>query len=145
MASDRDLLQSFKEKLLGSKKKWAEEGRLLTGRPDAAKVQRLPPGQREVKNWPVLDLGIKPKIATQDWRLTIDGAVARPVVWDFATFMAQPQIDDVSDIHCVTAWSRYDNHWRGVSAQHLLSQVQPLASARHVILHSHDGDRKSVV
>ncbi len=23
-------------------------------------------------------------------------------------------------MHCVTQWSRYDNHWKGVSAQALL-------------------------
>ncbi len=25
-----------------------------------------------------------------------------------------PQVDDISDFHCVTTWSRYDNRWRGV-------------------------------
>ena len=38
--------------------------------------------------------------------------------------MAQPQVEEVSDIHCVTQWSRYDNHWQGVSAKHILELVQ---------------------
>ena len=28
--------------------------------------------------------------------------------------MALPQAEDVSDFHCVTTWSRLDNHWKGV-------------------------------
>ena len=27
-------------------------------------------------------------------------------------FLALPQAEDVSDFHCVTTWSRFDNHWR---------------------------------
>ena len=30
-----------------------------------------------------------------------------------------PQSKVVSDIHCVTQWSRYDNRWTGVSARAL--------------------------
>jgi DMSO/TMAO reductase YedYZ molybdopterin-dependent catalytic subunit len=87
----------------------------------------------------VLDLGIQPEIALADWRLTVDGLVGHPLDWSWDDFLAQPQTDDVSDIHCVTAWSRYDNHWQGVSARHLLSLAAPLPAARHVICHSHDG------
>jgi DMSO/TMAO reductase YedYZ molybdopterin-dependent catalytic subunit len=53
--------------------------------------------------------------------------------------MALPQQDSVSDMHCVTQWSRYDNQWRGVAARTLLAMVEPLPSARHVILHGYDG------
>ena len=139
MSDDKTLLGQIKDKLLTSKAKWAAEGRLLTGTKDKARTNRLPPGQREVKNWPVLDLGIKPEIAKADWRLAVDGLVDAPLIWTFDDFMAQPQFEDVSDIHCVTSWSRFDNHWQGVSAQHLLERVKPLPKARHVILHSHDG------
>lgn len=132
------LLGQIKKKLLDSKEQWAREGRLLTGA-SAPAGQRLPPGQREVKNWPVLDLGIQPDVPTASWSLAVDGLVERPVTWGWADFLAQPQAKDVSDIHCVTAWSRYDNHWEGVSARHLLEVVRPLPDARFVILHAHDG------
>ena len=52
----------IKDKLIRTKQEWAKEGRLLTGRPDFGHVNRLPPGQKEVKNWPVLDLGVQPNI-----------------------------------------------------------------------------------
>lgn len=124
-------------KLVDSKQKWAGEGRLLTGAP-VPPGQRLPPGQREVKNWPVLDLGIQPEIATGDWELAIDGLVENPVTWRWADFQDQPQVQEVSDIHCVTAWSRYDNRWEGVSAAHILATVRPRPEARHVVFHSYD-------
>jgi DMSO/TMAO reductase YedYZ molybdopterin-dependent catalytic subunit len=39
----------------------------------------------------------------------------------------------------VTAWSRYDNRWEGVAAKHILSVVQPLERAKHLVCYSHDG------
>ena len=125
----------LKDKLIGTKERWAREGRLLTGKLSGT---RLPPGQRKTEDWPVLDLGLQPHVALADWRLTVDGLVENPVVWDWATFLAQPQLDDTSDIHCVTAWSRYDNRWRGVAARHILSLARPRPEARLVLFHSHD-------
>jgi len=133
------LLGQIKDKLVRSKQEWAKEGRLLTGRPDFGHVNRLPPGQKEVKNWPVLDLGVQPDLRPEAWRLQIGGLVENPITWTLAEYMAQPQVDFVSDIHCVTQWSRYDNHWRGVSARHIIDLVRPLAGAKHVLFHSYDG------
>ena len=44
---DVTLFGKVKNKLIDSKQKWAEEGRLLTGKTAAHSV-RLPPGQRRV-------------------------------------------------------------------------------------------------
>lgn len=130
---------SIRNKLVATKEAWAKAGRLLTGRPDVDHADRLPPGQRLVTNWPVLDLGIQPDVSRAEWRLAIDGAVVNSTVWDWDALLAQPQVEDMSDIHCVTQWSRYDNHWQGVATSHLLSVVQPLPSATHVVLHGQDG------
>ncbi|OWJ67204.1 sulfite oxidase-like oxidoreductase [Inquilinus limosus] len=137
MADDGDL-GSVRPKLVESKKRWAREGRLLTGGTSDPERDRLPPGQRLVETWPVLDLGVQPEIPLDKWRLTIDGLVEAPAVWRWADILAQPEFEDVSDIHCVTSWSRYDNRWRGVSARHLLSLVRPKPEARHVVFHSYD-------
>jgi DMSO/TMAO reductase YedYZ molybdopterin-dependent catalytic subunit len=137
MAGD-GILDQIKRKLVDTKRRWADEGRLLTGTAADAGV-RLPPGQREVKNWPVLDLGIQPPVSAKEWRLTVDGLVENPVEWDWATLARQPQADFVSDIHCVTAWSRFDNRWRGVATRHLLDIVRPKPEARFVVQHSYDG------
>ena len=129
----------FREKLVRAKEKWAREGRLLTGRPGDPKRDRLPPGQRQVSDWPVLDLGVQPSVSPETWSLTIDGLVEAPVVWRWADFLALPQTELVSDIHCVTQWSRFDNRWTGVLATEILARVRPRAEARHLVFHSADG------
>jgi DMSO/TMAO reductase YedYZ molybdopterin-dependent catalytic subunit len=140
MSNDKPgLLGKIKDKLIRSKEEWAREGRLLTGRPDEARARRLPPGQKEVKNWPVLDLGAQPDIRPENWRLQVTGLVENPIVWTLAEFMAQPQEDFVSDIHCVTQWSRFDNRWRGVPARHIMAVARPKAEAKHVLFRSYDG------
>ena len=133
------LIGQIKDKLVRAKEEWAKEGRLLTGRPDFGHVNRLPPGQKEVKNWPVLDLGVQPHLRLDTWQLEIGGLVEHPLIWTWDEFLAQPQEDFLSDIHCVTQWSRYDNHWKGVSARHILDLVKPKPEAKHVIFHSFDG------
>ena len=134
-----DIVGGVKDKLIRSKEKWAEEGRLLTGTADLIHANRLPPGQKEVKNWPVLDLGAQPQVKPENWRLRVTGLVENALAWTLPEFMALPQNEFVSDIHCVTAWSRYDNHWRGVAALTLLDLVKPKADARHVVFHAYDG------
>ena len=71
----------IRDKLVETKRRWAEEGRLLTGRPGDRERDRLPPGQHLVKNWPILDLGQTPRIAKETWRLDITGAVDSPAAW----------------------------------------------------------------
>ncbi len=126
-------------KLIRSKQRWAREGKFLTGRIARPEEQRLPPGQHLTRDWPVLDLGITPKVTRDTWRLDVYGAVEMPLFWDFADFTAQPQQRFVSDIHCVTTWSRYDNAWEGLSTRDLLAACKPKDDARYVVLHSHDG------
>jgi DMSO/TMAO reductase YedYZ molybdopterin-dependent catalytic subunit len=126
-------------KLTTTKQRWAREGKFLTGRVTRPEEDRLPPGQHLVRDWPVLDLGVQPRIPLERWRLDVDGAVETPVSWDWETFKAQKQTQEVTDIHCVTTWSRYDNHWEGVATRDLLDIVMPKMAATHVMLHSHDG------
>ena len=126
-------------KLTASKQRWAQEGRFLTGHTARPEAERLPPGQHLVTNWPVLDLGMHPDIPVSRWRLEVFGAVERPVTWDWAGFQDLPQTQAVSDIHCVTTWSRYDNVWGGVLTRDLLQAVAPRADARHVVLQGYDG------
>ncbi|HEY5301723.1 MAG TPA: sulfite oxidase-like oxidoreductase [Acetobacteraceae bacterium] len=128
-----------RDKLIATKQAWARAGRLLTGTTADPARDRLPPGQKLVRNWPVLDLGTEPDVPARKFRLDIDGAVRRPLSVDWDGFMTLPHTDLVSDIHCVTQWSRYDNRWGGVAARALLAMVEPKEEARHVVFHAHDG------
>jgi DMSO/TMAO reductase YedYZ molybdopterin-dependent catalytic subunit len=126
-------------KLTQTKQRWAREGRFLTGRHARPDTERLPPGQHLTQDWPVLDLGFTPNISRERWRLDVYGAVETPLFWDFAQFSAQRQSTFISDIHCVTTWSRYDNTWEGLSTRALLDACRPKPDARFVSLESHDG------
>jgi DMSO/TMAO reductase YedYZ molybdopterin-dependent catalytic subunit len=136
MAEDNEPPDS---KLTRTKQQWAREGRFLTGKAVRPEDQRLPPGQHLTKDWPVLDLGVVPPVSRERWRLDVYGAVENPVFWTFAEFAAQKQVQFISDIHCVTTWSRYDNQWEGLATRELLAACQPREDARFVVLHSSDG------
>jgi DMSO/TMAO reductase YedYZ molybdopterin-dependent catalytic subunit len=138
MQDDDGTPQGVRQKLVDTKQQWARDGRLLTGRPDTAHRRRLPPGQHEVRDWPVLDLGSQPDLSLRDWTLTVEGLVERPVAWSWQDFLAQPQVEMTSDIHCVTSWSRFDNRWQGISARRLLEVVRPRAEVDHVLFTSYD-------
>jgi DMSO/TMAO reductase YedYZ molybdopterin-dependent catalytic subunit len=129
---------ALRQKLIDAKQRWAREGRLLTGHSDPERTRRLPPGQREVQDWPVLDLGITPTLHKDDWAFSVGGAVARPLKWTWNEFLAQPQLTVRCDMHCVTSWSRFDNEFVGVPFLHLLDLVQPRPEARFVMLRSFD-------
>ena len=95
----------------------------MTGRISRPEAKRLPPGQREVKTWPILDLGAQQNIDLKLWRLTVDGLVENPVTLDWQRFQQLPQSETASDIHCVTAWSRYDNRMAGRCASSFRSST----------------------
>ncbi len=126
-------------KLTRTKRAWAAAGKFLTGQQERREEARLPPGQHLVRDWPVLDLGVQPDVPTERWSLRVFGEVEQQVTLDWGGFLALPQTESVSDIHCVTTWSRYDNAWRGVMVRDLLALVRPKEMARFVVLHSHDG------
>ena len=141
MTKDDDIPMAgaIKQKLIEVKQGWARDGRLLTGTTADPARDRLPPGQLLVRDWPVLDLGVQPDVTPERFRLDLDGMVASPLRLTLDDLLALPQADSVSDIHCVTQWSRYDNHWQGVAARTLLELARPKAEARHVVFHAHDG------
>ena len=74
----------------------------------------------------------------QDWKLTVDGLVTTKAAFTFHELLALPQSEDVSDIHCVTGWSVYDNLWQGLSGAHLLALLRPRPEARFAIVKSYD-------
>jgi DMSO/TMAO reductase YedYZ molybdopterin-dependent catalytic subunit len=131
-------MSDFNERLIKGKERIAEAGRDKP-RTVAAPGIRLPPGQHEVKNWPVLDLGAQPDIPLHKWSLTVDGLVEQPTVLAWQDFIALPQVERITDFHCVTTWSRFDNRWRGVEFKAICDLVKPKTEARFVFFTAYEG------
>lgn len=107
---------------------------------------RLPPGQYETKDFPVLSLGPTPDIDLEKWSLRIDGLVATEQHFSWLEFKNLPHEAVRRDIHCVTKWSKFDSDWSGVSLDFLLKRAgvidergNVLTTATHIIAHSYDG------
>ena len=129
-----------KERYIAAKQKWAEKQKAagVTAR-TVASADRLPPGQKLTTGFPVLDLGVQPDIPLNEWTLSIDGLVEKPVSLSWEAFNALPQVEDVSDFHCVTTWSKYDCRWSGVAFTTLYELAQPSPEAKFVYFTSYDG------
>jgi DMSO/TMAO reductase YedYZ molybdopterin-dependent catalytic subunit len=127
------------DRLIGKKEEWARIGRGLSGRDSSSNgLPRLPPGQKLSKGFPVLDLGVRPEIDPETWVLSIIGLVKNPVVWRWNDFSAQPKVEDVSDFHCVTTWSTFDNRWEGVPFKKIIETVRPKPEARWLFFTAYD-------
>jgi DMSO/TMAO reductase YedYZ molybdopterin-dependent catalytic subunit len=98
----------------------------------------LPPGQYVVEDFPVLSAGPTPTVSLDDWDFTIvDQAGNQAARWTWPELQALP-IDDVDvDIHCVTKWSKLGTHWRGVSLDTLLGDID--TDAEYVVAFSDGG------
>jgi DMSO/TMAO reductase YedYZ molybdopterin-dependent catalytic subunit len=101
-------------------------------------MPKLPVGQHEVKNWPVLDLGEQPDVSLDAWKLEVGGLVDNPFTLTWEQFLALPQADEVSDFHCVTTWSRFDNRWRGVRFRTIAELAIPKEDAKFVLCTGYD-------
>ncbi len=94
----------------------------FTGRrPTAAFARRLPPGQFETDDFPVLAKGPAPRIDLAAWRFTLSDGPRPLASWSWAEFEALPRTAWQGDIHCVTTWSKFDTAWEGVSIDDLLA------------------------
>ena len=90
---------------------------------------RIPPGQYETRDFPVLSAGPTPRVSLDDWSFSIEGLVKTKVSWSWQEFLALPAQTFTVDIHCVTKWSKLDTHWRGVSVDtfHDKEELDPKA------------------
>lgn len=73
-----------------------------------------------------------PRFDPAGYRLTITGAVRRPVSLTWDQVLALPRRTDVSDFHCVTGWSVHDVPWEGLAPETVMELVQPRPEAGYV-------------
>jgi len=97
---------------------------------------RIPPGQRVTSKFPVLTAGTPRVTPREDWTLTVDGLVDTPFSLDWDGFHALPQQEFVTDIHCVTRWSKLDTVWHGVSLDTLFERAGVQGGAAYMQAHA---------
>lgn len=100
---------------------------------------RLPPGQSLTLKWPVLHYGSVPRFDPARWDFRVYSLVETPLRWTWSEFSALPKTQHVSDFHCVTRWSRFDNRWDGVAFREVLKRVKLKPGANHVLVHGEQG------
>jgi DMSO/TMAO reductase YedYZ molybdopterin-dependent catalytic subunit len=100
---------------------------------------RLPPGQTLTDKFPVLSYGPAPRFDPARWDFRVVGLVEKPLHFTYQQFRDLPQTRQVSDFHCVTTWSRFDNTWEGVKVLDLMKLVTPAPEAHFVIIHCDGG------
>lgn len=102
---------------------------------------RLPPGQALTQRFPVLHYGPVPGFNPQTWDFRVWGEVEQPLTLSWEEFNKLPRVKVQMDLHCVTAWSKFDMLWEGVLVRTLIEQgmVKPLPSAHFVMQHAEHG------
>jgi len=92
-------------------------------------MPRLPPNQRLITDFPILHFGKVPEFDRRIWDFRVDGLVENPIRLTFDEFLSFKKTADVSDFHCVTGWSRFDNKWEGVRFRDIAKLAKPKTSA----------------
>jgi DMSO/TMAO reductase YedYZ molybdopterin-dependent catalytic subunit len=72
-----------------------------------------------------------------DWRIIVDGLVARPLSIPIQKLRALPHRTQITRHDCVEGWSAIGK-WKGVQLAHLLAQVRPLPTAKFVVFRCAD-------
>jgi DMSO/TMAO reductase YedYZ molybdopterin-dependent catalytic subunit len=73
--------------------------------------------------------------AFADWRLTVDGMVARPASFSLAELQSFPVRSQITHLACEEGWS-FIAQWTGVPLSHVLNLVQVLPQAKYVVYFS---------
>lgn len=103
----------------------------------ASSDARLPPGQTLAEDWPVLTAGPTPNVRDDQWSFTIQTETGVEHTWDWDALHELGVEDIVTDIHCVTHWSKLDMAWRGVSLDKIFENVESLHD--YVMVQSYGG------
>ena len=100
---------------------------------------RVPPGQRLVKGWPVLQYGPIPRFDESTWDFKVFGLADSPFTVKYSELKAMGPARVTADMHCVTGWSTLDNEWEGISFRFLADRAGSMPGARWVIAHCEHG------
>ena len=97
------------------------------GRGEPDESGRIPPGQYETNDFPVLSAGPTPHTPLEQWSFTVSEGGEELARWGWEEFRALPSETVTRDVHCVTKWSKLDTTWEGVSVDTLLEGIETSA------------------
>jgi DMSO/TMAO reductase YedYZ molybdopterin-dependent catalytic subunit len=100
---------------------------------------KLPPGQSLTQKWPVLHVGSIPQFNPAAWDFYMWGLVRQPKRFTWAEFSALPMVQQVSDMHCVTRWSKFDSTFEGIPVAEVMNHIELLPEANYVLVHADPG------
>ena len=121
----------YNQKMPAAKAKLLEHFKSRESRQADPARQRLSPGQHLTTGFPVLDLGVRPKFHEPRWRFEVFGEVERELALSWEQLGQLPRVEQVSDFHCVTTWTKFDVVWGGVR----FVDVAALVQVTNVLLH----------
>ena len=100
---------------------------------------RVPPGQYLSDRFPVLTVGPNPDYDLSTWDFGVFGEVENPLTLSWDELQQLPVKEVVTDIHCVTRWSKLDTVWRGVPVSEVLDRARVKPSGTHAMAYSDGG------
>jgi DMSO/TMAO reductase YedYZ molybdopterin-dependent catalytic subunit len=105
----------------------------------------LPPDQTptpRILRWGIDHSGIThilPVLSKEEWSLTVEGDVETPLELKWSDFLALPQVESVSDFHCVEGWSVLNQKWGGVLFNMIQEKTKPKEGVKYVWFECADG------
>jgi len=109
----------------------------LTGRVLGGGFANILPGGDRFRFYSIT--GTTPKIAEDEYRLTITDLVDRPMTLTLSELKAMPATDLTATFQCVTGWTVPNVAWRGVQLSHLLDLAGLKPEAEALQFESYDG------
>lgn len=116
-----------------------------------AAQRALLPGQSLVKEYTLADITPFPAVGTvklppnvvSDWKLTVEGRVAKPQTFSIADLKRLPSRTQITRHTCEEGWTAI-GQWTGVPLATLLDSVGMMPSARFIVFHTYDDGIDSI-
>ena len=95
------------------------------------------------KDFYITSKAATPRVKAEDWRLKVDGLVARPFTLNYQELLALPSVEKVLTLECISnpigGTFLGNAKWTGTPLGPLIERAQPTREAAHAIIYAADG------
>ena len=92
-----------------------------------------------IESFPALNIEQTPHVPPEQWVVTVDGLVDKPLRLDHAAWSALARRSETADFHCVEGWTVDRLRWGGVAPRTILDMAGIQPAATHVNFHALGG------